>query len=191
MDGADALDRNGHHAIRLTLDGHIAGLSAGGRGTVGDGAVGIVDGELAGFRRPHNGAVGRDELGEQRVERARPSIGRPVVVAEPALPTTAGSAAEEPKQLNGVGSGLLQRTVDDLVELAASADVRRDANGSCRARRQQNQGGDDLEAQAHDDRAEYPTPRTVWINLVSPVSSSLRRRYEMYTARFLLSGPKS
>ena len=40
-------------------------------------------------------------------------------------------------------------------------------------------------------RTVYPTPRTVWISLLSPGSSSLRRRYEMYTARFFESGPKS
>lgn len=37
----------------------------------------------------------------------------------------------------------------------------------------------------------YPTPRTVWISAGAPGSSSLRRRYPTYTARFLEPGPKS
>src|SRR5262249_16384049 len=94
-------------------------------------------------------------------------------------------------------AALLLRLLDQrLIELAQQLAFRHDPDCDRRAcdRHRDRRGDVEREpcAKAHgSSRNAYPTPRTVWSRRRSPPSSSLRRRYPMYTQSALEVAPKS
>ena len=75
-----------------------------------------------------------------------------------------------------LGGPVAQELVGLAPQRVARADLRRARAADHRHRHDHRHDDGEAGAQAHDGRAVYPTPRTVWIRRDSPASSVLRRR---------------
>ena len=114
-------------------------------------------------------ALGVDELEVTRSARGH---------GQPFQPAGLDHAFDELKfRPQGRVADRAQRRVSSVVEVPPDADVERDRRHDDHDDHGRRRRQGDPKAEAHAGRTTKPTPRTVWMSLLSPPSSVLRRRY--------------